>query len=382
MVALVFGVYGVFIDSTIERSTNTANEEKNKRKSALPRLTRNGKIALAGVFIGGMISLVIKIATGIKTHNEAREKIAQQIRINDSLQVVQDSLRKEYKKDQAFKQVVDSNLNSTLESLKAITENTNDITNKQSENLLLQQVQIYNTQKILSPLNPLTLSLIFVAAADNPFVEKYYQRIALIKDQLEQRKPVDREGLIVSMDRGYHVHYIQVRSPNNSYFPNYDDDHSLATAVLDGGESINLTAKWTEAVNTYKDEGFLIEVPTALEDSGHQVGYIITFYNNSGRNINIKDSIEFNITCDINDKSLVTSFPGAPAFQSIYDLREKYISVRGHFTGRVELKKIVLQSGPDKRVTDLYFSDKDKQHGGYFGREKYYQRKIRSSEIR
>jgi hypothetical protein len=370
LVALVFGVYGVFIDTTIEKS----GEDKIKKKKGLPKLTRHGKIALTGVFIGGMISLVIKIATGVKDLSESKARIREQVKINDSL-------RDEYKKDQAFKYQVDSSLNSTLKSLNAISENTNIITNKQSENLLLQQLQINDTKKILSPLKPLSLSLNYITVADNPLLKEYYDRITEIKNKVENRKPVDQTGLKIFINRGRKVEYIQVESPVNNYFPNYDDNTNLGAALYEREEIINLTKQGSRMIDTYEPDGFLIHIPTSPTDTIHNVRYSITIYYNRAETETSKNVIEIKLSCDIYDNALIESVPNAPSFSSIYDLREKYILVSGSFTNSLNLKEIIFRSGPDKKTSTISFKPSDKLNGGYMGGKKYYQKKISNIEI-
>lgn len=370
LVALVFGTFGVFAETTFEKQ----NGENENGKHSRTRLNRNGKIILAGVLTGGMISLIIKITSTVSAQIRTQEQIVKEQRINDSLKTVN-------QQEQQFKYQVDTSLKSTLASLQTISSTTDKITGKQAENLALQQEQLYHTQRILTPVNPLSLSLLYTTTAANPAVKGYCQRMRGLKKRLENREEIEREGLIVSTQRNGKVKYIQVRDAGNEFFPNRQDNLGLGIAFDNGGETIMLTHDHLNIIGLFLGKGgFAIDVPTAVTDSVHNISYIITtYFSETGQT---DDSVMVHLSCDILDKSLLTAYPDAPAFNSIYDMKDKYLSVYGSLTGIFNLKKIIFITGPDKKTTELNFTEQQKFIEEYLGTRKYYQQKIVPSVFR
>lgn len=364
LVALVFGTYGVFVETTFEKQDG---HNTGKRKGS--RLNRNGKIILAGVFVGGMISLITKIVSGVSDYRSAQDQLVIQGHINDSLKVAN-------RKEQEFKYQVDTSLRSTLASLNTISSKADDITNQQGKNLVLQEQQLYNTKKILAPVNPLSLTFVYSTPAVNPAMQNYYERMLALKENLENKQEVDRNGLIVSTQRNGKVKAIQIRNPRSEFFPTMDDDTGLGLAFdSNDGETIKITDDHLNMIGLLGNgEGLGIDVPASFEDSVHNVSFIVNISFTGGQPET--DTISVVLNCDITDKSLINATPKAPAFNSIYDLTDKYISVYGRLTTIFNLEKLILLTGPDKRVTTLHFTETNKFVDQYLGTRKYYQQKV------
>jgi hypothetical protein len=164
----------------------------------------------------------------------------------------------------------------------------------------------------------------------------------------------------------------------SDFFPNRDDDLRLGIAFDAGGEAFQVTEGRLNIIGLTVTPGFEISVPTAINDSVHHVGYVITL-NFSRSQKPEDDTINVQLTCDINDNSLIQTNPNAPSFNSIFDLQDKYVSVYGNLTTLFNLERVVLISGPDKRITTLPFKDKNRFVEEYWGRRVYYQQKVSRS---
>jgi|GEM_PF-6907139 hypothetical protein len=129
--ALGFGIYG-------------AIEHKRKDKSRVRR------IALFGIVISGLISILIK---SIGTYNTAQE--LQKIQTADSMQ------KANYREEQKYKHKIDSELTASIDTLRNVdktvqagSDSTNVGIKLQNQNLLKQKVILNYTQESINPLFP------------------------------------------------------------------------------------------------------------------------------------------------------------------------------------------------------------------------------------
>lgn len=149
LVTLGFGIYG---------ATNDTKPKDGK-------LSYKGRIALFGLIISGLITIVIKAGN---LHNKIVQQ-KEQLHKQDSINTVQ---RKELQDRLIFQDSVSTNLKNTLSDLSNIRDKSQTTLNSLNEVATDQKTTLLNTRRGLNPLLPLQVVLDF-SIDMNEFYKKY-----------------------------------------------------------------------------------------------------------------------------------------------------------------------------------------------------------------
>ena len=356
---LIFGVYGTMNDTGLKDG----------------KMTPKRKVALYGVLISGAITISIKTTQAVVSYREKEKEAADLIIKNNQLRI-------ENGKEQRYKATVTKKLDSSLGKLGTVVTDgqkslasLNHIDTVQKSTTKAQQQVLFNTQRALAPLKPITFTVTYIiniasVPSQRKSIKDYYDRMVLLKDSMEHIPNFGRPGFVTPKAGGntneIESFTIDVR---NSLFPKdgafFDFLHEAFT--------IDLIEKEDNAVQLSEIPGLHFRVhPAKVKEV-----YATDFVNNDIElDVHFSGKIMVRIV-----SNAITPFGtrnGAEKYYSIIDLADKYVFLRGELFSFAKLHFFSFQ-GINGAITCLSVTETNRVMAPLSG--SCYKRKILKTEL-
>ncbi|PSL45450.1 hypothetical protein CLV51_104152 [Chitinophaga niastensis] len=346
IVSMSFGMYGAMTDT--------------KPKDG--KLTPQGRIAITGIVLAGIFTLVIKVGglyQKIEVQNQEKIQAAH----------IADSLRQRDSLEQAFKTRLDISLHRSATLIGHLSEQTDISINRMQGLAKEQQKLVTNSIRTIEPLQPLRICIRYTLNSELPEVKAYFDQLIAGKASLMSSPP---SGTIVSSQLGHPAEpdRMEIRKIENPYFPKFvqlRNDYALHIT----GSPINLDQITTlQSFKIRLDPNKLLDHPE-LQDKINNFNADVDFR---------KKTVTIIYSTDV-----FASFADGPkSMFSIYDLAGHYLSVLGSFQKGYTLNDVSFYTGGRYwHLTRFAFASGNyKEHANATQTYRYYTRKITAIEIK
>ncbi|QEC75593.1 hypothetical protein [Mucilaginibacter ginsenosidivorax] len=345
IVSIAFGMYGAMNDTRPKDG----------------KLTRQGKIAIVGIILFGILTIVIKVG-GLY------QKIETQDRDRLTAIHVADSLKRRDSIDQVFKVKLDTSLHHSALLIGHLSKQTDTSLNRMQRLAKAQHTLVTNSIRTIQPLQPLRISIKYTLSKLLPEVQTYFNQLIGNKAALMASAP----GTIVSGLPGNRQEpaWMEIRRIENPYFPKFVELYNDYTLHITG-KPINLDDVLT--MQSFKIRllpNKLLQHPE-LQDNVNNFNIRVDF---------VKQTVSVIYATDV----FGTFEDATKSVFSIYDFAGHYLSVLGPFQKGYTLDDVSFYTGGHYwHLNRFSFTAANyKQRFTAHQQFKYYSRQIVVGEIR